>query len=319
MNAVLSFDVLGLAPPGRGGGPSGAGLWRALAVLFVAMAVALASRAVQARDASLAVQSLHARLVSLQAEFDNNPFRRPIHLESSERADSLAGEILSVVDYPFAIVSAALVSPVNWCDILLLHFNIKYCDSSVSAGRASLVVGLGKKFEQPASEAYPIHFIFHPRVEDDAYFSIELAANSGPFGTRDYRFEIEAIPAASGRTLIHLRYAYAFGLSGRLAVRGYLATSGRDKRGFTVTGRGADGEPVYIQGLRGVIERNTMRYCLAIEAWLAGADAVPAERLETRLHYWYASTEQYARQLHEMSLDEYLASKRHEFSQHLGK
>ena len=255
---------------------------------------------------------LRSKVKSMSVEFDDNQFRRAIHLESRDSAEKLEGEVYSIVDYPFATVSEALSESLNWCDVLMLHFNVKYCDAAESSEATTLSIGLGKKYEQPLADAYQIQFVYRRRSFDPNYFSIELTAGSGPLSTRDYHFEVEAIPAVNERTLIHLTYSYAFGMSGRLAMHGYLATTGRDKMGFTITGRTPAGEPIYIRGVRGVIERNTMRYCLAIEAYLAALGAPPKEQLEKRLQYWYRSTEQYARQLHEMDLDDYLALKRHE-------
>ena len=91
----------------------------------------------------------------------------------------------------------------------------------------------------------------------------------------------------------------------------YLATLGRAKVGFTVTDH-KDGKPVYIDGVLGLLERNTMRYYLAIDAYL-GATAVPvADQPEKRIRDWYASTERYAPQLHEMEQNDYLEMKRKE-------
>ena len=96
-------------------------------------------------------------------------------------------------------------------------------------------------------------------------------------------------------------------------MQGYLATIGRDKVGFTATGKLANGQPAYIQGVRGVVERNTMRYYLAIDAYLAALAAPPEEQLEKRMQHWYNATDQYARQLHEMERDDYLKMKRSEY------
>ncbi len=42
-------------------------------------------------------------------------------------------------------------------------------------------------------------------------------------------------------------------------MQGYLNTIGRDKVGFSITGYGSDGQPIYQDGMRGVIERNTWK------------------------------------------------------------
>jgi hypothetical protein len=104
-------------------------------------------------------------------------------------------------------------------------------------------------------------------------------------------------------------------VAARLATKAYLATAGRNKVGFTITGQDADGKPVYINGVRGMIERNAMRYYLAVEAYLASLSAPPAEQQEKRLQAWYAATERCPAQLHEMERDDYLAMKRREVQQ----
>ena len=110
-----------------------------------------------------------------------------------------------------------------------------------------------------------------------------------------------------------MTYAYEFGLIGRLAMRAYLATTGRDKVGFTVTETLPDGQPVYIRGVRGVVERNTMRYYLAIDAYFDALITSPEDQLEQRLQKWYHSADQYARQLHEVKREDYLDMKRREY------
>jgi hypothetical protein len=82
--------------------------------------------------------------------------------------------------------------------------------------------------------------------------------------------------------------------------------------GFTVTGKQTDGRPLYIGGMRGLVERNTMRYYLAIEAFLGALSEPPQAQLEKRLHDWFAAIEHYPRQLHEMEQGAYLEMKRKE-------
>ena len=66
-----------------------------------------------------------------------------------------------------------------------------------------------------------------------------------------------------------------------------------------------------------MVERNTMRYYLAIEAYL-DALATPAPlRLDKRLNDWYASTERYPLQLHELDRNEYLTMKHKEIRRQL--
>ena len=96
-------------------------------------------------------------------------------------------------------------------------------------------------------------------------------------------------------------------------MRTYLATIGADKVGFTNVAGPSAAQPEYVGGVRGLLERNTMRYYLAIDAYLKGLSAAPDKRLQLRLATWFDATEQYARQLHEVDRQDYLQMKRHEY------
>ena len=62
----------------------------------------------------------------------------------------------------------------------------------------------------------------------------------------------------------------------------------------------------------GLLERNTMRYYLAIDAYLVAYSLPPSEQFEKRILEWYGSTQRYAPQLHEMERNQYLEMKRKE-------
>ena len=268
-------------------------------------------------DPTAAARGLRAMHGALSAQLHDNQFGRAVHLESRDTTRALKGEVYVALDYPFATVSEALSGPENWCDILTLHINVKYCHASDAAAGTVLTVDLGKKYDQPLADAFRIAFSYAKRAATPDYFAIELVADFGPLNTRDYHIELEAIPIDDGRTFLHFTYAYAFGVGGRLAMHGYLATVARDKHGFTVSGQTSDGAPDYIQGIRGVIERNTMRYYLAIDAYLASMSVAPTLRFEQRLRYWFDSTERYAFQLHEMDRDQYVAMKHRELARQM--
>ncbi len=124
---------------------------------------------------------------------------------------------------------------------------------------------------------------------------------------------MSAVPVDGGRTFMHLSYSYGYGATGRFAMQAYLATVGADKVGFSVTGKDANGQPTYIGGVRGAIERNTMRYYLAINAHMASLSAPPDQRVDKRIQAWFDSTEKYPRQLREMDRSTYVAMKRGEY------
>ena len=276
-------------------------------LLAVLLLGALALGSASAQDAS----TLRARHASLGEQLAKNPFQRPLHLESTQNSGDLKGEVYAVVDQPFSVVGEALQGMDHWCDLLILHLNVKSCAfTSKPTDVVSLYVG--RKFDQPLEDAYRVNFSYRVAAANAEYLRVQLAADEGPMSTRDYRLVLEAVPLDATRSFIHLSYSYGYGVAARLAMQGYLATVGRDKIGFSIVSKDADGKPVYVDGVRGVVERNTMRYYLAIEAYLGASGSPAPEQQEKRLRDWFAATERHAPQLHEMERGEYLDMKRRE-------
>ena len=257
--------------------------------------------------------SLRARYLELSPQLSNNQFKRPLYLDSAESASHLRGHIYALVDYPFAVVNEALNDPTHWCDVLILHLNTKYCHALTNKASTLLLVSIGKKYSQPLDQAYRVEFAYSVATTTPEYFDVGLNAKTGPLGTSDYRILLEAVSIQGGKTFLHLTYSYAFNFAGRLAMQGYLATLGSDKVGFTNTGQQTGSQPDFIGGVRGTVERNTMRYYLAIDAYLGALSSPPAEQLEKRLQSWYIATERYPRQLYEVDRSTYLDMKRSEY------
>jgi hypothetical protein len=283
---------------------------RAIARLGVACLLALAAAGA---GAYVGPSGLQAKYAQLREQLRNNSFHRELYIESSEEGDTLNGDVYAVLDHPFATVSNALKNPADWCDIMLLPFNTKACRATGGEQQATLKVRIGRKSDQPAQDAYPLDFSWQPVAVTPNYFESRLTAATGPIGTRDYRIAVSAIPLDGGHTFMHLSYSYSYGLAGRMAMQAYLATAGADKVGFSVSGKDGDGHPIYIGGVRGAIERNAMRYYLAIDAHLASLSAPPDQQLDKRITTWFDSTEHYARQLHEMDRSTYIAMKHGEY------
>jgi hypothetical protein len=258
--------------------------------------------------------ALRAKYGELREVLRNNNFQRALHIDSSEGANNhVTGDVYAVLDHPFDVVSGALKEPSDWCEILLLPFNTKYCRPGSRDGAAGLQVRIGRKFDQPLDKAYRIDFAWRKASVTPDYLETRLDAAQGPLGTRDYRIAVSAIPLDGGRTFMHLSYSYGFGLAGRVAMQAYLATTGADKVGFTVTGKDANGRPIYIGGMRGAIERNAMRYYLAIDAHLGSRQAPADQQFAKSIQTWFDASERYARQLHEMDRATYLGMKRSEY------
>ena len=258
--------------------------------------------------------TLRAKYSALRDELRTNNFRRAMYVHSSEAGDQLKGDVYAVLEHPFPTVSQALKDPADWCDVLLLPFNTKYCRAVARNGTTTLDVRIGRKYDQPVQDAYRLEFALQPVAATADYFESRLGAAQGPIGTRDYRIVVSAVPLDARRTFMHFSYSYVYGLAGRLAMQGYLATAGSDKVGFSSTGRDANGQPIYTGGVRGAVERTAMRYYLAIDAHLASLRAPAEQQVDRRIEHWFRETERYPRQLHEMDRGTYVAMKRIEYA-----
>jgi hypothetical protein len=286
---------------------SNAASFRALRAACVALWVSVGLLAsASAQDTA----TLKARYTALQDKFANNQFGRPLVLESTQAADDLKGDVYAVVEHPFPMVEQALKSADHWCDILILHLNVKRCRTS-SGMPKTLSLSVGRKFDQPIEDAYQLEFTYQVVAATPDYLQVQLSAAEGPLSTKNYRIQVEAAPIDARRTIIHMSYAYGYGFTARIAMQTYLGTIGSQKVGFTILDR-KDGKPVYQAGVLGLLERNTMRYYLAIDAYLSAYSLPPTEQAERRIREWYAGTERYAAQLHEMGEAEYLDMKRKE-------
>jgi hypothetical protein len=265
---------------------------RLLAGVGTACLLALGSIAAHA-DAG----GLRSRYAELKPQLQSNSYGRQLSIDSAEGSNSLQGDVYAVLDHPFDKVKGALADPNAWCDIMLLPFNTKAC----AAHGNTLSVRIGRKYNQPVEQAYRLDFAFSNAAASSSYLETRLNAGEGPFGTRDYRIVVEAVPLDGGHTFMHMSYAYGFGGSGRFAMQAYLATAGASKTGFTTN------------GVRGAVERNAMRYYLAIDAYLDTMDVPVAQRVDKRINEWFSATERYPTQLHEMDRNTYVSMKRQEY------
>ena len=253
-------------------------------------------------------EALRARHAQLRAQLEQNAFGAPVFLASHEAEQLLQGDVYGVVEHPFGEV-ATLTEAGNWCKVLTLPFNVKSCTTRGDA----LSLFIGKKNYEPIDKAYRLDFRFVPVTQGADYFQRRLRADEGPLGTRSYLILLEATALDERHSFIHLSYSYEYGTMSKLAMQVYLNTLGAKKVGFSSTDEG--GQPHLVGGMRGVMERNTMRYYLAIDAYLNSVSAPPAEQLDRRLNDWFTMSARYRRQLWEMDRSEYMSMKRAEASQ----
>jgi len=272
--------------------------------LLAAAGLLLAALAAAADPAEL-----RERHAALQEQLRDNPYHRAMYINSSESGDTLTGDVYAELDHPFESLAGSLKDPAEWCEILILPFNTKYCHATSGPDGPGLMMRIGRKADQPVNDAYRLDFRLRAVAARPDYFESQLFADSGPMGTHDYRIVLSAIPLDARRAFIHLSYSYSASGIGRLATQVYLNTTGAEKVGFTVVGHDSNNQPIFVQGVRGIIERNVMRYFLAIDAHLTSLSVPPEQQLDKRIQTWFNLTEQYARQLHEMDRAHYVAMK----------
>jgi hypothetical protein len=232
-----------------------------------------------------------------------------ISLASSEQDDVLSAEVNSILHTPFETVAAAMVRASNWCQVMPLHFNIKACTYETRDGVELLTIYSGRKIYEAPDDSYPISYRFEIVRHDDAQLSLRLRADAGPVSTRDYLIELDAMPVAEG-TLLHIHSSYRTSWLSSMLTSTYLSTIGRDKVGFSRIEQ--DGELIPVQGIKGIIERNVMRYHLAINAFLGALSLPEVDRHEATLANWFEQNENYP-PLHEMDEAEYLQIKHREW------
>ena len=268
---------------------------RVLALLFLLVLGYASPLLIAAQEDSDPSATLKQRYEQLKPRLDKSVFGRPLHLDSSDESGKMRGDVYAVLEHPFKKVADGLASSKQWCDVLVLPFNVQKCDSD---GKA-LHLFVGRKPTAPIEEATKLDFAYDAGARSADHMLVKLSAPTGPAGTKDYLITFAAMPLDDKRTLVHMHYGYSTGAMSQMALKTYLSTSGADKVGFS----SENGK--LVGGTRGVMERNTMRYFLAIDAYL---DTV-GQPARARLEKWFASTEKYAKQLREMTKDEYLAIK----------
>lgn len=272
--------------------------------VLLALALVAGSGTAPALESGSAAALLGQRQ-QLQAALRDNAFGEPLVIVSKDLPDRIEGEVFAELPFGFDTVTAAFRSPQAVCELLFLHLNVHACQPA--DGGVSVLAG--PKKTGAAGMTALMRYAMRAEVDAPGHQRVVLTAPTGPLSTTDYRMVFEAVPLDGARSFVHFGFAHNTGLLARVAMQTYLATAGRDKIGFTVTGRDAEGRPQHVRGERGSLERNVMRYYLALLAHCRERGGTPDERMQARLRAWFALTERHAAQLHELSLDEYLREK----------
>jgi hypothetical protein len=275
----------------------------AAAVLFSAGLSSAAEKGRQGEE--LLLDTYHRNM----ARLETNSFGLPLVVESFERDDRVHVDVYGIFDYSFSSVATTLKVPANWCDIVFLHPNIKACTYRELQGAWLLNFYPGGKEYHPPEEKRLVKYHYRVVARQQGYLDILLSAEEGPFGTKDHRMRFEALPLNGNRTFVHVSYAYSDSALLRLATKIYFATLGRDKVGFTVTGTDRNGNPEYIGGPRGALERSAVRYYFAIQSFMNTLHYPEESRFNMRISDWHDRTSRFRKQLFDLDKAEYLSSK----------
>jgi hypothetical protein len=244
-----------------------------------------------------------------KAQLETNSFGLPLVVESFERDDRVHVDVYGIFDYQFASVITSLKNPANWCDIVSLHPNVKACTYKEQQDSWLLTLYPGKKEYQPPEEKRHVRYHYRVVAQQQSYLDIILTADEGPFGTKDHKMRFEALPLNGKKTFVHVSYAYSDSTVLHLAAKIYFSTLGRDKVGFTVTGKDSDGNPEYIGGPRGALERSAVRYYFAIQSFMDTLHYPEESRFGKRTGEWHDRTTRFKRQLFDLDKQEYLSFK----------
>lgn len=172
----------------------------------------------------------------------------------------------------------------GWCIVARLVPDVRECRPWTDGMGLELTLqsGDGTQRTQP-------HTIRHTRLDDEIRST--LIAKQAPLGVTDAGLRLTASGNASAVTLT-VEYGYQSSLRSRLATRAYLSGSAGARPGISEE-PGPEGDPVLVSGLRGLVERNAMRYFLAlvsalehtgpeqaVSAWLRAASRFEADLVE---------------------------------------
>lgn len=249
---------------------------------------------------------------SLKPVLEKNVYGLPIYINSRDENNIMTGTIYGVINHPYTLLEKSILPAKNWCDIAPQHLNIKACTYQAVNSQCQLTFYSGRKFYEKADDVYQLTYTFSKIKQHQNFFHIQLTATDGPAGTSQYQLDFKAIPIDSHRSFVYFNYSYHYNFITSMGMGTYLATLGSGKIGFSVTKNDNTGQFEYIDGVRGIIERNSVRYYLAIQAYLDTVKLSNNKRFDTRIHTWFDLTERFHHQLHEMDKSDYLSYKKRE-------
>lgn len=130
---------------------------------------------------------------------------------------------------------------------------------------------------------------------------VALRADRAAMGVRDAGLSVVARQGGTGVEL-ELEYGLRPSIRSRLATRAYLVGEAGSRPGISYS-TGSDGTRDYVTGVRALIERNAMRYFLALLATFETDDPASA------VNAWYDMASHYKADLAEQDKEVYVDSR----------
>lgn len=286
-------------------------LWNTIFRLIGAVVVLLSTTDVFATESDY--ETLKDTYLTLQSRLESNDFKNPIVVDSNVNKENVKGIVYAVLPHNFNQTGKLFRNVNSLCNALDFHINVKSCTVSAAQDHSPLLhVYIGNKDYQQPDEAYRFDYGYEVVANEPNYLDIRLNTVDGPLDSKDYQISIQAIPLDNQSSFVVFSYSAVYGLMTRLMINTYLATSGRNKVGFTRVGTDSDGNTKYIKGIEGLLERNAVRYMFAFYSFLDSESYPKEQRMNIGLNRWFELTRQYPRQLYEIAKDEYIDNKQRE-------
>ena len=278
--------------------------------LSIILLLLLCDHAVSAEQENIPFQHLTEIYNSIKAHKVALLEGKDIFIQSEKADNILKADVYAITQSSIAELYKALSTPENWCEFVPLHLNVKSCTYTQDE-HSTVTFYAGRKYYKSPEETQELEYRFQVTEHEDDRFKVQLTAEDGPYGTSNYIIVLEVI-SLNSEALLHMYISYRTSFISRSATLVYLSTIGKDKVGFSIAEEKEGDKPVYVKGVKGIIERNVMRYFLALLIYLDTLNLDSADLFNQRAEQWYELTDQYATQLHELEKEEYMEAKRKE-------
>ncbi len=273
------------------------------------------SSSAQTTPGSPAVLAIVVTLASIAAvsAAESPEVRMPLEIRSEREDRAVRVRVEGTIDRPIDGVAALLADPLHWCQFVPIDPTVRGCVwHSLGEGAALVTLFGGREKDLMPDTTFELSYRLDVASRSDDALEVLLHGDQGPAGSRDYRLRLRAARAGDDRTRLEVTTSSRMSETLEAITQGYLETVGRDKFGFTVTGRDAAGRPRYVKGIRGLIERGAMRQYLSLQAYLDSIDVPLDERFEASIQRWWRLSQRHP-QLEEVSRVGYLEEQRRDY------